>query len=213
MRCCACDSVISFFASSCVFFCSQYFCTVTYLFLSITFISSCIITMPAHYEDWLCYVTALLALKFIALDVLIMRARLCSGTFSWKEDSIYQNFKGISNIAMLGFIKWGTSSEDVIKFQNVRRNCVENEVWFVVVAFLYGKQHERKGTEVAVEMRSKLMYYAVARFVHTFFFLFSLQPFRTLAFAAGFQMQIAITWALFQMKFKVGQYALDFFSK
>jgi uncharacterized MAPEG superfamily protein len=118
----------------------------------------------------------LLVLKMAAVGSYTSVLRLRRKVYATPED-----------YALQGLARRSTVDEDIERVRRAHRNDLENILPFFVVGFLFvltGPSY----TTAAVY----LIGYLIARTLHSIFYIASLQPHRTIAFAAGGFLTIAM---------------------
>ena len=136
--------------------------------------------MSPSYNECLCFAAAAFTGKLMINKVLIARARMASGTPSWKEDSAESlGVIGVAFRYMLLAAGPLTSKDDVARLSGLEANSGECEPALILAAAAYGFMFTSPP-----EYASKLILAAVAsRFLHSYFFVIApAQPWRALTF-------------------------------
>ncbi|CAM9679438.1 unnamed protein product [Chrysoparadoxa australica] len=127
------------------------------------------------------------------LHVLVARARLASATFSWSEDKGAFPLKKFFRTAFLPFGP-GTSSTAVPRLVALTRNNVENEPFFLAVAWAFGKVVGTSsfGTKL-------LLVYIMTRILHNMLLsMIQAQPYRALTYITGVLISLYMSVSVLQ---------------
>eukprot|EP00931_Biecheleriopsis_adriatica_P037041 TRINITY_DN2126_c0_g1_i3.p1 TRINITY_DN2126_c0_g1~~TRINITY_DN2126_c0_g1_i3.p1 ORF type:complete len:231 (+),score=40.34 TRINITY_DN2126_c0_g1_i3:66-758(+) len=145
----------------------------------------------------------LMGLKLLVVHVWTVRARCQHDDEAQPEDKTNRGFRMISKVVG-AVLAHGPMSKPPELVERLAKNAAENEQFFMLVTLALvhapaGARHCSWPNETLV----KVVYAFVAlRFVHAFFFLMAIQPFRTITWlvSAG----VMITQAVVALDFKEG---------
>lgn len=91
-------------------------------------------------------------------------------------------------------INWGITADFIDLFQGLRRNCIENEAFFLLSAYLYGKNIGTLGDkDYATNL---IFYWLAARLIHSASYITKTQPFRSFSFIASLAIQGVFAYQL-----------------
>lgn len=157
--------------------------------------------MASPLEDAFITAAGLLCVKLMVIHIWTVRSRTQSDVEAQVEDTTNPGFAIIAMIVKF-LIGWGPRAKPVDMIERLAKNCAENEPFFMLVILALiqapvGANHLGLSPEALAFL---VNFYTVARFMHTFFLLMALQPFRTITWLISTGVLLVLSIAALDFK-------------